>query len=375
MTFEERIGLGFEKAMSKGLDYFFGISLVLVKVGEKISNSSNSASLIPFLKSPKALWRLARGKIRSRLAGRPMLPKDLWSIKGIIGSGVDSLIYKDKIQEFWGRHPLDLYSCTEGGVIATQTWDYDGMTFIPNLNFLEFIPEDELLKLQMDRTYSPRTLLLDEVTAGQNYEIVITNFHGGAMTRYRIGDIIRITSLRNDKLGINLPQMAFERRVDDALYFVVVNLTEKQIWKAIESSGVAYEDWTAYKIPGEQVMHLLIEPKGNFKVDEEKLAEDIKTQVLDVGKNGYKTSGVNEGWRDTIDFDIDITLLPKGTFAKYTALRQAEGADLAHIKPTHVNPPDSVISTLLANTEDTIIVTKSRVKVTNKSSNEKVIIS
>ena len=76
-----------------------------------------------------------------------MLPKDFWSLKGIIGSGVDSWVYKDKIKELWGKNPLDLYSCTEGGVIATQTWDYDGMTFIPNLNFLEFIPEDEQIKL------------------------------------------------------------------------------------------------------------------------------------------------------------------------------------------------------------------------------------
>ena len=112
------------------------------------------------------------------------------------------------------------------------------MTFIPNLNFLEFIPEDEQLKWQMDRSYQPKTLLLDEVKAGENYEIVITNFHGGALMRYRIGDMVRITSLRNEKLGIEIPQMAFERRVDDFLDFYVVNFTERSIWQAIESTGV-----------------------------------------------------------------------------------------------------------------------------------------
>ena len=76
--------------MSEGFDYFFGLSLVLVNVGEKIRDSSNKIDLRPFLKSPKALWRLTRGKLRSSLAGRPMLPRDLWHIKGIIGSGIDS---------------------------------------------------------------------------------------------------------------------------------------------------------------------------------------------------------------------------------------------------------------------------------------------
>ena len=110
-----------------------------------------------------------------------MLPKDLWSVKGIISSGLDSSVYKDKIEKMWGKYPLDIYSCTEAGIIATQTWDYDSMTFIPNLNFFEFIPEKEHFKWQIDHTYQPKTVLLDEVKAGEVYEIVITNFHGGSL--------------------------------------------------------------------------------------------------------------------------------------------------------------------------------------------------
>ena len=94
------------------------------------------------------------------------MPKDFWSLKGIISSGVDSWVYKEKIKELWGKMPLDLYSCTEGSVIATQAWNYDGMTFIPQLNFLEFIPESELIKLQMDKSYTAKTLLLSELKPG-----------------------------------------------------------------------------------------------------------------------------------------------------------------------------------------------------------------
>jgi hypothetical protein len=38
-----------------------------------------------------------------------------------------------------------------------------------------------------------------------------------------------------------------------------------------------------------------------------------------------------------------ITLLPEGAFANYAAQRQAEGADLAHLKPSHINPPEKVL--------------------------------
>ncbi len=375
LSFEERIKQGFKQAMTEGFDYFFGLSLILVNVGEKIRESSNKASLRPFLKSPRALWRLSRGKIRSRLAGRPILPKDLWSIKGIIGSGVDSLVYKDKIREFWGKRPLDLYACTEGGVIATQAWDYNNLTFIPQLNFLEFIPEDEQLKLQMDRTYKPRTLLLDEVKAGENYEIVITNFHGGIMTRYRIGDMVRIQSLRNDKLGINLPQMSFERRVDDIIDFVFVRLTEKTIWQAIESSGIPYTDWIAFKKEGEPVLQLCLEPADGCQTSATEIAKAIHKQITNLDDNDDNSLMIRNDFANFIEFKLEVTLLPRGTFNSYLAQRQAEGADLAHLKPPHVNPPAKVLSTLMAETEETIIVTKSGAKLKEKSGTEKVTVS
>jgi len=48
-----------------------------------------------------------------------------------------------------------------------------------------------------------------------------------------------------------------------------------------------------------------------------------------------------------IDFKpIEVTLLPDGVFANYKNQRQAEGADLAHLKPPHVNPSDKVLSLL-----------------------------
>jgi hypothetical protein len=373
MSFEDRIRLGFQQAMSQGFDYFFGLSLVLANVGDKIRESSNNFNVRPFLKRPRALWRLTRGKVKSLMARRAMLPRDLWSVRGIIGSGVDSWVYRDKIQKLWGRKPLDLYSCTEGGVIATQTWDYDGMTFVPQLNFLEFIPEDEQLKWQMDRSYKPQTLLLNEVKAGETYEIVFTNFHGGAMVRYRLGDIIGITSLKNEKLGIDIPQMVFERRADDLINFTVIKLTEKQIWQALEKTGIEYEDWVAYKIPGEPVLNLLFELKNGIKNNDKlNITENIYRQLVESGKDSYQASGVPEDWRDELDFSVDVTLLPEGTFARYTEQRQSEGADLAHIKPPHINPPEKVISTLKAELEETIIVTKSREKVMEEDNPEKI---
>ncbi|OGO18450.1 MAG: hypothetical protein A2Z15_02800 [Chloroflexi bacterium RBG_16_50_11] len=356
LSYEERIAAGFKQGLNEGLDYFFGLSLVLVKVGEKLRESSRKINILRYLYQPGALWRLSRALIRSRLAGRPILPKDIWSLKGIIGSGVDSWVYKDKIRELWGKTPLDVYSCTEGGIIATQTWDYQGMTFVPNLNFLEFIPEDEFMKWQMDRSYKMKTLLLDEVQPGESYEIVITSFHGGSLVRYRIGDMVTITSLSNSKLGINIPQMAFERRVDDVIDFVFVRLTERAVWQAIEKTGVPYNDWIAFRNVGDTGLRILIEPGSGVNISEADLSQAIYNELTKPDENA-KTLIPGE-YANMMDFKVHVSYLPQGTFNKYTAQRQAEGADLAHLKPPHINPSDRVLSILLNETDETIVVTR-----------------
>ncbi len=344
--FEARIKMGFEQALSSGLDYFFGLSLVLAAVGTKFSQSANHVDVLPLLSHPKALIHLTRALIRSRIAGRNLLPKDIWNVRGIITSGLDSSVYKDKIKEFWGRYPLDIYSNTEGGVIATQTWDYSSMTFIPNLNFLEFIPENEHFKWQMDRAYQPKTVLLDEVEAGKNYEIVITNFNGGALIRYRVGDMIRITSLSNQNLGINIPQMMFERRADDLIDLAVIRLTEKSIWRAIENTGISYKDWVAYKSPGDLALNVMIEPNGEL-IDKSEMENSLYKQILKTDSEMYSSLKEQEDLSNMIKFRLNLTLLPKGSFANYTAQKIAEGADMAHLKPPHINPSQKVLSLLL----------------------------
>jgi len=348
MSFEDRIKLGFKQALSQGLDYFFGLSLVLVTVGNRFSQSTEKVNLLPLLSQPKALFRLTKGLLKSKLAHRRMLPKDLWSVKGILCGGLDSWVYKEKIKELWGRYPLDIYAGTEGGIIATQTWDFESMTFIPNLNFLEFIPEKEHFKWQIDRSYQPKTVLLDEVKPGENYEMVITNFHGGAMVRYRPGDMIRITSLRNEKLGIEIPQMLFERRADGLIDFVFVRLTEKTIWQAIENTGIAYEDWTAYKKPGEPVLSIWIEPRDGQRVNETELAGAIYKQIINSDGDRAAASLIRDDFAEMINFRVEVTLLPSGAFARYSRQRQAEGADIAHLKPPHINPSEKVLSLLSA---------------------------
>lgn len=351
MTFQEKIEDGFKEALSKGLDAFGGLPSILVYVGEMFKQGAVNVDTRFLLSHPLASTRFIKGLIKSKLAHRPLLPKDLWSVEVVVGGGADSAIFREKVEELWGRQPLEIYGATEGGIYATQTWDYEGMTFIPNLNFFEFIPEKEQFKWQLDHSYQPKTILLDEVNEGERYEIVTTNFHGGIMTRYRIGDIIKISSLRNEKLGTDIPQMVFDGRADDLVDIAGLGrLTERTIGEAIEKTGIPYVDWVARKemIDNKPLLHLYLELGDGYIASEESVAAATREQFRKLDRkyrcNFYNLIGDMETMLGLEP--VQVSLLPQGAFSSYISQRRSEGVEQDHLKPIHVNPTDKVLSEL-----------------------------
>jgi phenylacetate-coenzyme A ligase PaaK-like adenylate-forming protein len=67
---------------------------------------------------------------------------------------------------------------------------------------------------------------MNELEPG-NYELVITSLHGGPFVRYRLGHMIKILSLRNENLGIDIPQMSFVSRIDDQIDIAGFNVWRK----------------------------------------------------------------------------------------------------------------------------------------------------
>jgi len=351
MAFQERMKAGFAEGLYRGIDMVGSLPSVLLAVGEQFKQRSGKRDIRPLLAHPQAFIRLAKGLVKSKLAHRPMLPKDLWPLKGLAGSGTDCSIFRKKVEELWGRPFLEMYCGTEGGFYAIQTWDYEGMTFVPYLNFFEFIPESEWFKWRLDRSYQPRTVLLDEVKAGENYEVIITNLHGGIMTRYRPGDMIRIISLRNEKLNIDTPQMVFERRADDLIDIPGFGrLTEKVIWQAIENTGIHYVNWAARKemMRDKPALRLYVELKDDYIVSEKTAAAAVYDELIKLDRIYHYN--MYTAWGDPENVlglkPVQVTFIPRGAFSSYMAQRQAEGADLGHLKPPHINPSDEVLALL-----------------------------
>jgi hypothetical protein len=341
MSFEERINYGFEMALSEGLDLSMAMSSLAMAIGARFAEQGRrKKSLKEFLaRDPRAQVRLLRGMLKAKLAGRNMLPKDLWSPKGLITFGIDADVFREKIKDMWGCYPLDFHGCTEAMIIAMQTWDHEGLTFVPNLQFLEFIPEEDALRSRTNLDYHPRVLLLDELKPGK-YELVMTSLHGGPFLRYRSGHLIKIHSLRNDKLNIDIPQMSFISRIDDQIDIAgFTRLGEKVIWQAVENSGLEYVDWMACKeMNNKPVLNILIELKGAGRyMPPEKVASLLHEELKKLDKP-YEELETFTGIRP-----LRVTLLSEGAFKSYKMRCQAAGAG-AHFKVSHINPGDEVIN-------------------------------
>lgn len=343
MDFNTRIAAGFELAMETGMDFFYGIASVLARIGERFESGSGNTKISLRMLRPDVLFRLIKGALTAKWNKRKMLPRDIWKLKGIMSGGTDTDIYRQRIKYYWGKEPLEGYACTEGGTMAMQSWNFAGMTFFPYTNFLEFIPYDEYLKNKRDPAHKPRTMLYHELQPGI-YELVFTNFLGGVFTRYRVGDLFEVISVRDEELGIQLPQVRFYSRADGILDLAgFARFTEKSIWQVIEAAQVNYADWTARKeeVAGEPVLHLYIELKQQPKQE--------PVDLINLIRNGLKQ--VSSDFTD-LEYMLGgdhlmVTQLPAGSFSRYMQEQQKAGADLAHIKPPHMHCSNETIRRLL----------------------------
>jgi hypothetical protein len=252
MSFSERNKVGFGLGLKKGIDLFFGMGSIIVRMSEQFAEAGSSGgvsgSINPFTIKPGMLLRIIRAKSRSKATGQPVTPGDIWKPKALLCGGTDTRVFKRRIEEYWGVRPLELFGGTEPTCIATELWNKNGMVLFPEVCFYEFIPVAEMEKNLEDPNYIPRTFLMNEVVEGDSYEIVISNFKGGAFMRYRVGDIMKCVSVENKKEGIRLPQFAYIDRIPTVIDIAgFTRITENTITRAIELSKLDIQNWFAIK--------------------------------------------------------------------------------------------------------------------------------
>jgi len=331
---------GFRMALESGMDIIFALPSVMVRVGEQLGQRKKSAQGMP---PPRMLFRMLKGMVKSRLAGRPLVPKDLWKLKLCFVAGMDLEAFRERITYYWGSNPYEMYAQTEFlGKPAFQSWNRKSMTTQPYIGFFEFIPESESIKSLNDPKYQPSTCLMNELQAGQSYEIVFTNFYGGAFARYRPNDMITVVALEDTETGIKLPQWVFKGRADKLIDLGgFTRMDERTIWLALEDAHIKYEDWMASKEAGEEHPVLNIYISTDTKED-----PDLMKARLHASLRKYDSSYADLesmlGWNP-----LRLTLLPKGVFERWQQEQVAAGADPAFVKEQRMQPPAEAVQRIL----------------------------
>jgi hypothetical protein len=353
LDFNEKVRQGFEDSLRTGMDILVAMTSVLVRTGKDFDRRTRQGHLTRHLKHPGELYRVGRAFLQSRLEKRRVLPKDVWPLKALIGWGSDTDIYREQVYRYWGAFPYQFHACTEAGIMALQSWTRQTMTFIPNSNFFEFIPEVEWARSRQDIFYEPRTVLLGDVIPGERYELVITNFYGMPFIRYRLGHLIRIAALEDETAEIALPQMVFETRADDLIDIAgFTRISERSLSQALYDGGVKGSDWVARKeaVEGKPVLHILIEP------DSDCILDDLEARIH------RELVKIDQGYDDLAKmmkiYPLRVTVLPAGRFDDFAAGRRKAGFDLAQQKPPRMNASEEDIQELLGLEKARLVVTR-----------------
>ena len=336
MSFKERNVQGFKLGMKKCIEYFFGLGSVLYYVSQSITSMplGRKKSLKDRLSSisPKMMARYMVAKKKCRKENRELLPKDLFQLKGFMCAGTDNRCYKEDLERMWGIPPMEIFAGTESTCIGCETWSREGVYFLPDACFYEFIPENELDKNLADPEYQPRTILWDEVVPGGVYEIVLTVLKGGAFARYRIGDMFRCTGIGSQLENNQIPRFQYIDRVPQVIDIAgFTRITENSINQAIELSSLPIAAWTAKKEftdNNRPYLHLYVE------LERDNLAGSAVSIRILQDQLGIYFRYLDQDYEDLkkiLGVDpLKITLLKCGTFETY---RRRFGTPIRSMNP------------------------------------------
>ncbi|MBI2184216.1 MAG: GH3 auxin-responsive promoter family protein [Thaumarchaeota archaeon] len=237
-------------------------------------------------------------------------------LKGYLTMDTSAGYLADEIKKTLGARPTTSYASTETSMVAIPSLEYT-MGFILDQTkcFFEFIPEKKSLAADGDRISGVETLRISEVEKGSRYQLVATPF-SSEITRYLTSDIFECLADGDSILSVDQPVFKFASRVgtDIALHnFTRIN--EGELITALKTAGIKHVDFTArWEASGSlEYMTLYIETEETTSKQE--VEDTIHQKLLEMDRDYAMLS------RLFAYKPLRVTLLSKGTFAKYLGER------------------------------------------------------
>ncbi|MBQ9010490.1 MAG: GH3 auxin-responsive promoter family protein [Clostridia bacterium] len=241
-----------------------------------------------------------------------------------IGTG-GFFTYTKRMRHYTGRNiPFNnlTYAASEGLFATARHMGDTSYVLIPDGGFYEFIPvksEDET-----------KTLTIDQLEEGEEYEIVVTNLSG--FYRYRIKDVIRVTGFYNEA-----PMIEFIYRKSQLLSIEGEKTNEEAVRWTIEQTmkvtGIRVNDYSVYADTDTEPGHytFIIEPDKIIPIGEREHIRDVLEEKL---------MQANPSFGDKIRRGIlgktELVTVQQQTYQLYRDYMITKGVSPNQLKPVRV---------------------------------------
>ena len=214
------------------------------------------------------------------------------------------------------------YVSSESTIAAQLHEDEPSYLLLPFSGFYEFIP--------VDSEASETPLPMDQLEAGKEYELVLTNLSG--FYRYRINDVIRVTGFHN-----NCPMIVFAYRKNQLVNMYGEKMADSVVQSAVqalsEESGTRILEYSVYPDagvdPGRYIV--LLESDEEIMPERWPFYSDILNRKLCEAHDSYRKKILQKTMRP-----LEVRFVQPQTYALYRDLKVMEGASPNQIKPVHV---------------------------------------
>jgi len=336
LSVDEAADLGIRLGMKNGIDLFFGMASLACRLGDSFALFSQEEESGEDGLSPRMMARMVKAMAKAKAERRKVKPADAFSLKGLVITGTDSAFYKEKIRDQWGIVPHEVTGSAESTLVGTETWAHHGLIFFPDGNFYEFIPETDMLKSMEDPSFVPRTVLMNELRAGERYELVLTTLHGGAFVRYRPGDVYCCLKEKDAKNGIDLPIMQYLDRTPDVIDIAgFTRITQETIDEALQLSRLGVSRYFALKEHDDArrpYLHLYVEVEGDAMYAAGMTERLIREQMSIYFK--YLESEYGD-LKELLGMDpLKVDVLPAGSIEDY---EKATGRTIRKVNPARMD--------------------------------------
>ena len=256
----------------------------------------------------------------------PIIPRIWPRMSWIGGIGTGAFFpYVRRMREYTGKSiPFNnlCYAASESFMAVARHMGDTSYVLLPDGGFYEFIPVNA-----QDET---KTLNINELEVGEDYEVVVTNLSG--FYRYRIRDVVKVTGYYNET-----PILKFIYRRNQLLSLAGEKTSEEAIRWAIEvfsrDAKVDVNDYSIFPNRNDSPMHytILIEPSEIVPKEKIPFCRDTFERCLIHANPTYGEVIRNGGLAK-----LDLVFLQQETYRLYREMMIMKGASANQLKPVRI---------------------------------------